>query len=191
MGYYDGVNGFDVGFSYARAENNGDIDEDNLLYDLQYTRDLSAATYGFANLTGEIDGRTVGSAFDTSDNYLGVGFGYRAVDTATTQWTIQAGLGYRLQESTGVARTSLDEPAISISSGYYNQFTETLALNFDTDIIGSDSNTTVRNEIGLNVSMTDTLALRTSLNTVFNTEPAAGLKDTDNTLGVSLVYNFR
>lgn len=60
----------------------------------------------------------------------------------------------------------------------------------DTDIIGSDSYTVVYNDLGVNVSMTDTLALRTSLVTEYHTDPAAGRDDTDNNFGVSLVYNF-
>ena len=59
-----------------------------------------------------------------------------------------------------------------------------------TDIIGSDSDTVVYNGLGVNVAMTDTLALRTSLVTEYRTDPAAGRVDTDNNFGVSLVYNF-
>ncbi len=38
--------------------------------------------------------------------------------------------------------------------------------------------------------MTDQLALRTSLLTEYRTDPLPGFKDTDNTLGVSVVYTF-
>lgn len=184
MGYYDGTNGYDLQFSYQRSENDGTVDENSLLYDAQYTRDLGSTYYGFAKLQGSIDSLP----FDTSDNYLGFGVGYRIYDTASVQWTVQGGVGYRVADLNGIE--DFDEPAISLSSGYYNQLNDTVAVTMDTDIIGSESDTVVFNDLGLNVAMTDTLALRTSIATEYHTDPAAGLESTDNTFGVSLVYNF-
>jgi putative salt-induced outer membrane protein len=88
------------------------------------------------------------------------------------------------------AVSDLNEGALSLSSNYSNQINETLAITNDTDIIGSESDTVVYNDLGFNVSMTETLALRTSLVTEYHTDPAPGKDDTDNALGVSLVYNF-
>lgn len=187
MGYYDGTNGYDVQFAYTRSENAGVVDDDGLLYEAQYTRDFASAFYGFTKLQGSIDSAGLGG-FDTSDNYLGFGVGYRVYDTASVQWTVQAGLGYRVADLGGVS--DFNECALSVSSGYYNQFSENLAFTLDTDIIGSDSDTVVYNGLGVNVAMTDTLALRTSLVTEYHTDPAAGRVDTDNNFGVSLVYNF-
>jgi putative salt-induced outer membrane protein len=187
VGYYDGTNGYELQFSYTRSENEGVVDDDSLLYELQYTRDLTPSVFGFGKLQGSIDSADLGG-FDTSDNYLGLGLGYRVYDTAKVQWTVQAGLGYRTADLDGLS--DFDEPAISLSSGYYNQVTDTFAVTMDTDIIGSDSYTVVYNDLGVNVSMTDTLALRTSLVTEYHTDPAAGRDDTDNNFGVSLVYNF-
>lgn len=187
MGYYDGLNGYDVQFSYQRSENEGTLDEDSLIYEAQYTRNFGSAYYGFAKLQGSIDSADV-LAFDTSDNYLGAGVGYRIYDTSSVQWTVQGGVGYRVADLNGI--DDFDEPAISLSSGYYNQISDTVAITMDTDVIGSESDTVVYNDLGLNVSMTDTLALRTSLVTEYHTDPAAGRVDTDNNFGVSLVYNF-
>lgn len=57
-------------------------------------------------------------------------------------------------------------------------------------MLASDSDTYVTNELGLNVSMTDTLALRTSILTEYRSNPQPGFVSTDNTLGVSVVYTF-
>ena len=187
MGYYDGANGFDLQFSYQRSENAGTVDENSLLYEAQYTRDFATSYYGFAKLQGTIDSAGI-AGFDTSDNYLGFGVGYRVMATRDVQWDVQAGLGYRVADLGGIS--DFDEPAISLSSGYYNQMSETVALTVDTDIIGSESDTVIFNDLGVNVNMTETLALRTSLVTEYHTDPAAGRDDTDNKLGVSLVYNF-
>ena len=187
MGYYDGTNGYDIQFSYQRSENEGTVDENSLLYEAQYTRDFASSYYGFAKLQGSFDNADI-LAFDTSDNYLGFGLGYRIYNTSDVQWAVQAGLGYRVVDLDGIS--DFNEPAISLSSAYYNQLTETVAVSMDTDIIGSDSDTVVFNDLGLNVSMTETLALRTSLVTEYHTDPTAGRVDTDNKFGVSLVYNF-
>lgn len=184
MGYYDGVNGYDLQLSYQRSEDAGVVSEDSLLYELQYTRDLGAAYFGFAKLQGSVDTLP----FDTSDNFAGIGLGYRIYDTAAVQWTVEAGLGYRVADFNGPG--DFDEGAVSLSSSYYNQLSDTVAVTNDTDIIGSESDTVLYNDLGLNVSMTDTLALRTSIVTEYHTDPAAGRQDTDNTFGVSLVYNF-
>lgn len=187
LGYFDGANGYDLQFSYQRSENEGTVDEDSLLYEAQYTRDFATSYYGFAKLQGTIDSAGVGG-LDTSDNYLGFGIGYRIMASRDVQWDVQAGLGYRVADIDGIS--DFDEPAMSLSSAYYNQFSETVAFSMDTDIIGSDADVVVYNDLGLNVSMTETLALRTSLVTEYHTDPAAGRDDTDNKFGVSLVYNF-
>lgn len=184
FGYYDGTNGYDFQLSYQYSEDEGETSEDSLLYDFEYTRDFGAATYGFAKLTGTVDSFPL----ETSDTFLGFGLGYRVIDTASTQWSLQAGPGYRVADLGGVG--DLDEGALSVSSNYYQQISDTLALTNDTDIIASEGDTVLYNDLGVNVSMTDTLALRTSVVTEYHTDPAAGLDDTDNTFGVSLVYSF-
>ncbi|MCF2904377.1 DUF481 domain-containing protein [Octadecabacter sp. CECT 8868] len=184
FGYYDGTNGYTAQLSYLFSENEGTTDEDSLLYDLEYTRDLGTSYYGFATLQGSVES----IPFDTSDNFLGFGVGYRIYDTDQTYWAVQGGVGYRVADLTSA--DDLDEGAITIGSAYSNQLNETLALTMDTDIISSDSDTVVYNDLGLNVAMTEVLALRTSLVTEYHTEPDAGLASTDNTYGVSLVYNF-
>lgn len=183
-GYFDGTNGYDFQLSYQRSENAGTVDEDTLLYSAQYTREFGAAYYGFAQLQGSVDTLP----FDTSDNYLGAGVGYRIYNTADIQWAVQAGVGYRVADLNGIS--DFDEPAISLSSGYFNRLSDTVAFTMDTDIITSDSDTVVYNDLGVNVAMTDSLALRTSLVTEYHTDPGAGLTDTDNALGVSVIYNF-
>lgn len=184
FGYYDGMNGYELQLSYQYNEDEGGVSEDSLLYELEYTRDLGAAYYAFAKLQGTVDSFPT----ETSDNFLGAGLGYRVYNTRDIQWDVQAGVGYRVADLTGV--DDLDEGALSLSSSYYNRINEAVAITMDTDIIGSESGTRVFNDLGLNVSMTETLALRTSLITEYDTDPAPGVEDTDNALGVSVVYNF-
>lgn len=184
FGYYDGTNGYEVQLSYQYSEDDGDTTENSVLYDLEYTRDFASSYYGFAKLQGTVEELP----FETSDNFLGAGIGYRIYDTRDIQWSVQAGVGYRLADLN--ALDDLGEGALSFSSNYYNQLNEAVSLTNDTDVITSDSGTLVYNDLGLNVSMTETLALRTSLVTEYDSDPEPGLVSTDNTYGVSLVYNF-
>ncbi len=183
LGYYDGTNGYDLQLSYQYADTAGTVTEDSLLYELEYTRDLGTAYYGFAKLQGTVEG------FDeTSDNFLGFGLGYKIYNSRDLQWTVDAGVGYRVADLSGV--DDLDEAAISVSSSYFNRINDVVSFSNDTDIISSDSDTVYYNDLGLNVAMTETLAMRTSLVTEYHTNPTAGDEYTDNAIGVSLVYNF-
>lgn len=184
MGYYDGTNGYRALLSYQYSENNGTTDEDDLVYELQYTRDLNYNYYGFAKLQGTVESLPA----DTSDNYLGLGVGYRIYNDANTQWSVEAGAGYRVADLNSIS--DLDEAALSLSSNYYNRINDQMSLTWDIDVIGSESDTVVFNDLGINVNMTDTLALRTSLATEYHTDPEPGKDDTDNKLGMSLVYSF-
>ncbi|QQA44871.1 DUF481 domain-containing protein [Pelagovum pacificum] len=185
-GFYDGTNGFETQLSYSYGESEGTRTEESLLYDLEYTRDFSPRFYGYAKLQGSIDEF---SSFET-DTFAGFGAGYRVIDTATTQWSVAAGPGYRFAELSDVASTDFEEAAFSVSSNYMNQISDVVAITNDTDVITSESDTVVYNDLGLNVAMTNTLALRTSLQTEYHSDPLPGLEDTDNTYGVSLVYSF-
>lgn len=184
LGYYDGTNGYQLQLSYQYSEAEGNVDEDSLLYDLEYTRDFSTGYYGFAKLQGTVDSFPA----ETSDNFLGFGVGYKIYDTRDMQWTVQAGVGYRVADLKDAE--DLGEGALSLSSGYYNRINESMSFSMDTDIIGSESGTRVYNDMGINVAMTESMAMRTSLVTEYNSNPEDGVKDTDNSIGVSLVYNF-
>ncbi len=60
----------------------------------------------------------------------------------------------------------------------------------DTDILGSDVNTVISNDAGVNFKMSDNLSTRISYRTDYNTDPTPGLKSSDNTIGLSLVLGF-
>ena len=84
----------------------------------------------------------------------------------------------------------MNEGAVSLSSDYFARLNEAVSFSMDTDIITSDSDTVVFNDAGINVALNNQLAMRTSLVTEYHTDPDVGRDDTDNSLGVSLVYNL-
>jgi putative salt-induced outer membrane protein len=65
-----------------------------------------------------------------------------------------------------------------------------MSLTNDTDVLGSSASTVVSNDLGLNFKMSDALSTRISYRTDYNSDPAAGRKSTDNTVGLSLVVGF-
>ena len=184
LGYYDGKNGYQLQLSYQYADTDGSVTDDSLLYDLEYSRDFNRDYFGFAQLQGSIDSFPV----DTSDNFAGVGVGYRVYNTRDLQWTVAAGVGYRVSDLNNL--DDLNEGAVSLSSDYFARLNEAVSFSMDTDVITSDSDTVIFNDAGINVALNNQLAMRTSLVTEYHTDPDVGRDDTDNSLGVSLVYNL-
>jgi putative salt-induced outer membrane protein len=186
LNYVTGPNGFQLQMNYTYGEDDGTKTDESLYYDFEYNRDLTPRWFGFAKVQGTIDEF---SAFD-SDTFISVGAGYRIFNEADRQWSVQAGPGYRFADLSTVSLSDLDEGAFGISSDFAMKLADNVFLTNDTDVIMSDSDTVAFNDFAVSVSMTDTLALRTSLLTEYHTDPQAGFKDTDNTFGVSLVYSF-
>lgn len=184
--YFDGTNGYSLELNYDYGEESGIKTTETLFFDAEYTRDFNPDLYGFAKLQGSVDEF---SSYD-SDYFFGVGAGYRVVNTADTRWTVQGGAGYRVASLNNLVDADVEEAAFTAGSNFYYKLSESAFLTNDTDILASDSDTAVNNELGLTVAMSNNLALRTSLKTSYHTEPLPGFKDVDNTFGVSLVFNY-
>jgi putative salt-induced outer membrane protein len=186
LNYVWGPNGIELQLNYAYGEDDGKKTEESLFYGLEYTRDFNPLVFGFAKLQGSVDQF---SDYET-DTFASFGVGYRVFNEPNRQWSVQAGPGYRFSELADVTKGDISEGAFGISSDYAHKLTETVYLTNDTDVIWSESDTVVFNDLALSVSMTDTLALRTSVLTEYHTDVAKGVNNTDNTFGVSLVYSF-
>lgn len=188
-GYFDGVNSYDMSFAYAySADGDGDATENQLLAGLDYRRSFGASFFGYAQSDILIDRLTEDAGDFEEDYFVGVGVGYRIYNTPQFQWSVQAGPGYRYAEVVG--GDSVDEVAGSLSNNIYYAFTDTIFVTNDTDVIYSDTATTVGNDLAVNVSLTDTLSLRTSYATRFNDATDDDFGDAANTFGLSVVYNF-
>lgn len=184
FGYFDGTNGHEVTLSYSYGEEDSEASQDSLLASYEYNRSFTERFYGFVK--GQVAYDQF-SSFET-DSFVGFGVGYRVIDTNTTTWAIQGGPGYRFAELED--GTEIDEAAVSVSSNFYYELTPTVFFTMDTDVLASDADTNVTNDAGVTVSMTDSLALRSSILTEYHTDPQDGFEDTDNTVGMSLIYSF-
>ena len=185
FGTFDGTNGHDFRLSLKYGETAGTTTASKLALGYDYTRNLSGKTYAYGKVNTIYD--EFGSF--SRDTFIGFGVGYRVIDTGQTRWSLQAGPGYRIAEdSTG---TEFKEAAIAASSKYYQSLSANAFLTNDTDILSSDFDTVVTNDLGVSMRLTNSLAMRTSVQTTYHTDPTPGLKSTDNTFGVSLVYDFQ
>lgn len=185
VGYFDGLNGhrFALSYNFSKADDTTTKNEALLGYD--YTREFASNAYAFGKATLTYD------KFDSyeTDAFIGAGMGYRVISDAKTQWSVQGGPGYRYAtDNNGDA--VIKQAALSASSYFSYQLSEGVSLFNDTDVLYSKKSTNVKNELGLNVAMTDSLALKTSLTSEWDSNPLGNFDAADNTLGVAVVYSF-
>ncbi len=153
------------------------------VYDANYY--FNDNLYGF--LLGRVSTDGLADELDetATDAFVGVGPGYRIINTDQTSWRLQAGVGV------SYLKDGLDNDDTEIgyiaSSRLYHRFNESIFATMDTDILKSDSALRVNNDLGVNFQVSDAFATRVSYLTEYNDSRAI---ETDNKLGVSLVYGF-
>lgn len=134
---------------------------------------------------------------------LSSGLGYRFIDTETTRLTGSLGLGYRMlrpeiliRDAQGnvIQRIRGESSDAAVASGGM-QFEHALTANtkvIDKLLVESGSgNTFASNELALQVSMTDKLALSVGYAVRHNTDPPPGLDETDQLTTLNLVYKIQ
>ena len=190
-----GVNDWNhlVGFAVEYGEANGVKNEERFFGTYEASRYFTPEFYMFGIGRFQYDGLltdNTGAILPGSetDAFLGFGPGYRVLNEPAHTWRVQAGPGARYyKDATGVSDT---EVGFIVSSRYFYALTDTVSFTNDTDVLGSDANTIVSNDAGINYKLSNNLSTRVSYRTDYNTDPSAGLKSTDNTLGISLVLGF-
>ncbi len=187
-GTFDGVNGLDVTASFKYGRTNGVDTENTLLAGANYRRNLTDSFFGYGKVDVSLDKLTTVPNEYTQDIFVGAGVGYRIFNSRDLQWSVQAGPGYRFGQVVGAPDVS--EAAASVSNNIFYSLTDTAYITNDTDVIYSEFATTVTNELALNVSLTDTLSLRTSYTTNYNDKTDVKFSDAENVFGASVVYNF-
>lgn len=118
-----------------------------------------------------------------------LGYGFEAIDTDTTRLLFEIGPGYRWSKAQDV-REHDNGGIVRGGMEFRHQLTDTTAL-YDTLLIeAGDENTFARNELGLQVKMTDALALKAGFEVRHNTERADDQRRTDTLTTVNVVYGF-
>lgn len=153
------------------------------VYDANYY--FNDQFYGFVLGRVESDGLASTVNDNQIDAFVGVGPGYRIINSPDMTWRVQAGLGLSyLKDGAGNSETEVGYIA---SSRFFYQFTDNMFATNDTDVLKSDTALRVNNDLGLNIKMTDAFSTRVSYLTEYNDSRAIR---TDNKVGLALVYGF-
>lgn len=174
-----------IGVALDFAEDGGVKTKEDVfgVYDANYYFDDKF--YGF--VLGRVESNGLASlATDVkTDAFVGVGPGYRIINTPDMTWRVQAGIGISYLEN-GLDESDTETGYIA-SSRFFYSFNENVFATNDTDVLKSDSALRINNDLGVNFKMTDAFSTRVSYLTEYNDSRAIR---TDNKLGVSLVYGF-
>ena len=174
-----------VGLALEFSEVAGAKSEQNVygVYDANYY--FNDKFYGFVLGRVITDGLAATATEYNKDAFIGVGPGYRVINTPATAWRVQAGIGVSyLEDGLGASTT---ETGYVASSRFYHRFNDNVFMSNDTDILSSDTAFRVNNDLGVSFKMTDAFSTRVSYISDYNDSRAI---KTDNKLGVALVYGF-
>lgn len=117
------------------------------------------------------------------------GYGFEAIKNDTTHLNLEVGPGYRWSKLQGV-RVHQNEAIVRGFVDFGHQLTDTTSV-YDTLLVEAGrENTYARNDIGVQVKMSDALALKAGFETRHNTDVLPGLKKTDTLTTVNVVYGF-
>ena len=170
-------------------------------YEAQYqaSRSLTDRLSWFVGIRGEED-RFSGFAYQAT---LSTGVTYKFVDNATTKFDGSVGAGYKTFQPQVLIKSpagevldriegeSDSEPVGILGSSFEHAFTETTKItNKFLAELGSE-NTAVQDDLALQVSMSQVLALAVGLGVRYNSDPPPLAESTDTQLTVNLVYNIK
>jgi putative salt-induced outer membrane protein len=170
-------------------------------YETKYQADfkISDRMSWFGALRGEQD-RFSGFAYQTTAS---TGASYKFIDSPTTKLQASLGAGYRRLKNEVLVKTDAGEvidriegevesdPVATLSSDYEHSFTEFTKITNKLLVESGSDNTALQNDIALQVSMTETLALAVGLGIRYNTDPPALAESTDTLTTINLVYSIK
>ena len=170
-------------------------------YEALYQADLKITDRfaWFFGLRGEQD-RFSGFAYQAT---VSTGATYKFVDSPTTKFDGSVGVGYKRFQPQILIKSDAGEvlqrikgesdadPVATLGSNFEHSFTESTKITnkFLTEL-GSD-NTSVQDDIALQVSMSEVLALAVGIGVRYNSDPPPLAESTDTLFTVNLVYNIK
>ena len=160
-------------------------------------RQLGDRLFGFGRVSYESDKF---SGFD-SRTFVGGGLGYTLVETEQTNWSVQGGPGYKIDEVQATTVTmdgmtvttpAMTEKSFSIVAGseFSHAFNDAVSVSNDTDIIYAKESTQLGNVSALTASLTDRFSARFSFEVRHDTNPPPGFEATDTVTRASIVYTI-
>ncbi len=170
-----------LGLELGRADGNRTKSDGFAVYDANYYVADDFYVFGLGRVEAD---RMPGNR--TTDGFIGVGPGYRIVNTEDVAWRVQAGPGWRYNRSGGESTSEIG--AIASSRAYF-RITDGVFVTNNTDVLRSKVGTIAENDLGVSIGDLEGLSTRFSVRTNYNSANTG--KKTDHTFGISLVYAFR
>jgi putative salt-induced outer membrane protein len=160
---------------------------------------LTDRMFWFGALHGEQD-KFSGFAYQAS---VTTGVGYKFIDSESTKLTGTVGVGYRRLRPEDLLKSADGEVISRIKGDAIGDAVATAGVDFshmltkNTKVVdkfaveSGTNNTSVQNDLALQVNMTDALALSIGYGVRYNTDPPAGSKKSDQLTTINLVYNIK
>lgn len=171
--------------SYLKASSNGVESSNRFVGGWQSDYKVSDKTFAFGALHYEQDKY---SGFDYQAS-ASTGMGYKFYDTDKIKLSAQAGVGYRQLRDNVTDQTTHDVVFVG-GMNYENAITATTKIIDKFHMEAGSSNTLLTNYLGVEVKMSDKLALAAGYDVRQNTKPPEGKKKTDTVTTLNLVYAF-
>ena len=184
-------------------------------YDLSANRYAAGASAGY-----KLDERSyiVGAARYEHDAFspywyqytLSLGYGYQLLKNASDELSLEAGPGYRVlqprEQTVSVTVAQAGQPPVTTTTtqrfdtekgavlrglaNYKHNFNDTTSL-YDTFLVEANGdNTFAQNDLGVQVKMSDRLALKAGWQVRHNTDVLGSAKKTDQLVTTNVVYGF-
>jgi putative salt-induced outer membrane protein len=165
---------------------------------LQSSYQINVHLFSFAAVSYQ-DDRFSGFQYQVSGSG---GLGYKFLDSETTKLAAQLGVGYRslrpellIKDDNGaiidrIPQSTQTEVVGTAGIDFWHQFNASTKITDKMNAESGSRNTSLRNDLALEVKMNKKLALAVGFGVVENTNPPAGLKQTDTVTTLNLVYAF-
>jgi putative salt-induced outer membrane protein len=160
---------------------------------------ISDRLYAFTAARGE---RDLFSGFDYQAT-LSAGLGYKFIDNDSTKFAGTLGVGYRRLEPEQLIKDPSGDVTARIPGPSTGNAVATAGLDFSHKLTATtklldkllvesgSSDTSVSNDLGVQVSMNERLALAFGYGVRYNSDPSPGSKKLDQMTTVNIVYNIK
>lgn len=169
------------------GEVDGATNKERYSFGYQIDRDVSEKLYVYGNADYFKD--EFGAFRD--GYFLGTGLGYKMIVPDPIGWNLEGGLGYRSQREQLPSTDKSNELAVRGFSDFDYALNEAVSLFNDTEIIWSESDTYIWNEVGITANLAGNLAARASFRVDNHSDVPVGTKKTDTITRFGIVYTMK
>ncbi|PHS38067.1 MAG: hypothetical protein COA91_08620 [Robiginitomaculum sp.] len=128
------------------------------------------------------------------ESFIGTGLGYQMIEPDPLKWTVEAGAGYRSQKArqSGIIPSfKQNDFALRGASKLDYKFSDAVSLYNNSEVIWSQNDTYIWNDVGITAHLAGNLAARFSFRIDHHTDVPIGVKNTDTITRGSLVYTLK